>query len=124
MPRPSEPVAQPDPHEDRARDFAEYHLSGLLSWVSYGAVVTSLAALLRERDAAAERRGAEAMRREAARLSDRRAAEQEEEAQLMAEHYPDDESIDADMYHADSIGAKALAAMIRALPLPGDEQGE
>jgi len=65
------PVAQPDPHEEAAREWLKdqgLNPDAAVGRDEDGYIVRSntLAALLREREAAAERRGAEGMRKEAA----------------------------------------------------------
>jgi hypothetical protein len=72
-------------------------------------IVERIAPLVRAAEAAA--RAEE--REECAKLCDKRARQQRSEAANQAEHYQD--GGEADMYHADSIGAEALAKAIRAL---------
>jgi hypothetical protein len=79
MRMPSNPPAQPDPHEEArdtpesiAKDFTDGHMSDSHDKDTREGIAANLAhwirLLLREREAAAERRGAEAMRKQAASL--------------------------------------------------------
>ena len=129
---PSKSVAQPDPCEVAAREWLTAksceagHIYSAMppegSERAYfdsllgGGVLASLAALLREREAAAERRGAEAMRG--------KAAQEAESAYPCScdEAYTTRRLTAPDCFRC--VPLDEAACRVRALPLPGDKQGD
>lgn len=73
MTAPAQPAPQPDPHEATAKTWlaATPNPRGAPASIGFERLALSLAALLREREAAAERSGAKAMRLDALRRLDK-----------------------------------------------------
>lgn len=115
---PKEPVAQPDPHEGARKWLAECEWVELID--SRG--VDELAALLREREAAAERRGENARDEEVTELLISALAECHRNAKAMRQ-YDETEARArelATLYVEEMLLTIRSETFARALPLPGD----